>query len=42
LRLKRDAPKTPGRVTVRLEVSSATETETGSALVLPFELNFVN
>lgn len=42
LRLKRDAPKTPGRVTVRLEVSTATVTETGSALVLPFELNFMN
>jgi len=37
IRLNRNAPKAPGRVTVRMEVSNTTVTETGAPLVLPFE-----
>jgi hypothetical protein len=37
LRLSREAPKEPGRVTVRLQVSNTTVTETGTPLELPFE-----
>jgi hypothetical protein len=37
LRLSREAPKEPGRVTVRLQVSNTTVTETGTPLKLPFE-----
>lgn len=37
LRLRRDAPGTPQRVTLRMEVSNTTVTETGAPLVVPFE-----
>lgn len=41
LRLNRDAPKTPGRVTVRMEVSNTLVTETGGPLLLPFDFELI-
>lgn len=37
IRLGRDAPKSPGRVTVRVQISNTTVTETGAPLEIPFE-----
>ena len=37
IRLRRGAPNTPQRVTLRMEVSNTTVTETGAPLVVPFE-----
>lgn len=37
IRLRRDAPKQPGRVTVRMALANTTVTEDGGPLVLPFE-----
>lgn len=42
IRLRRDAPKTPGRVSIRLEVANTTVTETGSPLVVPFEFELTS
>lgn len=37
MRLRREAPKTPGRVMIRMEASNTTVTETGAPLVVAFE-----